>query len=337
MAIKIKDNIINVFGDNLQSCLYARYLATLNPTIQIFHYSYGHLGGIYNGVDGILGALSQSQINMILKYIEFEFTEISEIFVKVPYGKISFMNTLDGNIRFPFNKKSFESEYDYNDMIQSTPTYTEFMNSYKSSKNLVKTLRAIYSDSFYMEIAKKIGTNYYNVTQSQLDPSYIYKELLEIGELATNINICKYFPTKGYEELCNELLNCYNITKIHEPRKDIKHKIRSNNEMNYIFEYYDYYLDFIFGPIEYVKESPNFTKISLYDPNEISITLSPYDKKYGKYYKIDSKIYGISTSKHTIDSNTFIQASPLPTANNMKKIAEYNQLTTNIPNIRLCR
>lgn len=335
MAVKLNSNIINIYGDNLESCLYARYLADKHPEKKIIHRSTGKYGGVYNESTGMVGMLTQAQVDKISEYINISFDVISETYVKVPYNKIKIKNTSDGNIRFPFNRKSFESEFDYDDIIMSTPTYEMFMTQFKQSKNIVKCLKEIFSDDFYMDVIKKIGTNFFNITQSQLDPKYIYKHLLHLESLSSSEYILQYTPKEGYTVLCEALLNCSNIEKSIEDRVSIKRYVRNNNELNYLFEYYDYYMDFIFGSIEYIKYGITLHKTTLFRADGISKTISPYDKKYGQYIQIESNIYGITTTPYEITANDFDACIPMPTYNNVKKIQEYNSLINNIPNIKM--
>lgn len=335
MGVKINNNIVNIYGDNLESCIYARYLANKHPDKKIIHRNTGKLGGMYHESTKVPGVLTQLQVNKILEYISVEFEPISESYVKIPFSKVKFKNTLDGNIRFPFNKKSFESEYDYNDTILSTPTYEEFISKYKQTKNIVKCLKDIFSDEFYIDVVKKIGTNFFNITQSQLDPKFIYKQLLHLESLSSTDYIIQYTPKDGYSLLCSELLNFSNIEVIIDSRPNIRKNIRNNNQLNYIFEYYDYYLDFIFGSIEYVKYEAVLHKTTLFNADSISKTLTPYDKKYGQYIQIESNIFGIQATPYEIIDNSFDSCIPLPTYNNVKKIQEYNSLINNIPNIQM--
>ena len=337
MAIKIRDDVINIYGDSLESCFFARTIALANPKSTVVHYSSGNLGGIHNDVNGTLGVLTASQYSRISELVDVEFVEISEMHLKVPHNKISFMNTSDGYIRYPINKKSFETEYDYLDNIMSPLSYEDYINKFKTTKNIVKCIKEMFSDSFYMEIIKKIGTNFYDITQSQLEPRFIYEELLQLKYLTSDDLIVHYTPKNGYGELCESLLKLDNISSRVVDRKKIKKNIRTNDEMNYIFEYYDYYLDFIYGSIEYITLEPVLHKKTLLNLDSISITITPYDKRYGKYYQIDSNIYGVKTSKSTIMSDGFGPRTPIPTYQNSKKIREYTQLVSNIPNIKLCK
>lgn len=335
MAVKINNDVINIYGDGLEACLYARYLANKHPEKKIIQYGVGLLGGIYHESTGLVGFLNSAQVDKISEYIDIEYIETSEIYVKIPYNKVKFKNTLDGNIRFPFNRKSFESEYDYSDTVISTPTYEEFIAKFKQNKNIVKCLKDIFSDSFYVDVVKKIGTNFFNITQSQLDPKYIYKHLLKLESLATNEYLIQYVPALGHSNLCEELLKKSNISRVILSRQEIKNNIRNNNQINYIFEYYDYYLDFIFGAIDYFRQEPTLFKTTLYNLDSISKTITPYDKKYGQYIQIESNIYGIATESYCINNNEFKTCTPLPTYCNVKKIQEYVQLTSNMPNVKI--
>lgn len=334
MSNKFNTSIINVYGDTLESCVYARMLAETRPNLKIRHYSSSNLGGIY--VNSALGLLTEKQMLRVLEYMpEYEFTPVTETYVRIPYNKLKIKNTTDGNIRFPFTVKSFESEYDYDDVVLSTPTFDEFMDRCKANKNIVKTMKEIFQDSFYVDVAKKIGTNLFDVIQSQLDPKYIYKQLFNMESLSYDDYLVYYTPVNGFEDLCVELLKHENIEMIITDRKSIRDKLNGNNEMNYVFDYFDYYLNFIFGPIEYYKFTSTEYKKTLYNTEFISRTYTPYDKKYGLYYQIENTIYAVSTRSYAIRCNIFDNCIPKPTITNVKKIAQYLDLVSKIPNINI--
>lgn len=331
-----RGNIINVYGDSLDSCIYTRILSEKYPNKQIIHYSSEYLGGIYSNKSNMLGLLSEKQVNLLLKYEpDLRFIPITESYIKVPYTKLKFKNTTDGNLRFPFTKKTFEFEYDYNDNILSTPTYDEFITRYGDIKNLVKLMKEIFSESFYMDVSKKIGTNIYNTIQSQIDPRFLYKTLFNLESLALDDYYIYYTPVGGFEDLCLSILDKDNIKLIVKDRKTIKNILSSNKDDNYVFDYFDYYFDFIFGGIEYIKYHPKLIKTTLFNTDVITITQTPYDKKYGMYYQIDSSIFSVSTSKYLIHSNTFDYCLPIPTQSNYKKINQYIELTASMNNIRI--
>lgn len=334
MLSKVNNGIINVFGDTLDSCVYTRMLSEKYPDKTIYHYSSGNFGGIYSDSNGMLGLLNETRKNIILSYIQTEFIPITETYVKVPYSKLDIKNTTDGNIRFPFTKKSFEFDYDFYDVILSTPTYEEFMTNYIDNKNLVKCMKNVFADSFYMNVSKKIGTNIFDVIQSQLDPKYLYKALFNMDSLLLDEYFIYYSPAYGFTDLCTKLLAKSNIKVILDNRKSLK-KALDNNNMNYLFDYFDYYMDFIFGGIEYTKFTPIEYKKTLLNTDQICRVYTPYDKKYGIYYQIDNIIYAVVNSKYLIKSNYFDVCMPTPSQLNYKKIKQYVELTNNIPNISI--
>lgn len=334
MLNKYTSNVINVYGDSLDACVYTRTLSEKFPNRTIVHYSSGEFGGIYSNKNGMLGLLSENRMRLISSYIDAEFIPVTESYVKVPYNKLKIKNTTDGNIRFPITKKSFEFEYDYDDVILSTPTYEEFIEEYSNNKNIVKVMKKIFNDSFYTDVIKKIGTNIFDTIQSQLDARYLYKTLFNMESL----QLCDYFiyycPVGGYDSLCRKLLENSNIKTVITDRVSIK-KSLENNDQNYLFDYFDYYLDYIYGGIEYTKFTPKEYKKTLFNTDQISRIYTPYDKNYGIYYQIESTIYSVETSKYFIKSNNFSSCIPTPSQTNFKKISQYLELVSNIPNMNI--
>lgn len=336
MSSKNTSNIINVYGDTLDSCVYSRVIAERYPEKTIVHYSSGNYGGIYSDTNRMLGLLTEKQVNKILEYLPlYDFIQVTETYVKVPHSKLKFKNTTDGNLRFPFTKKTFECEYDYNDVITSTPSFEEYMEDFKENKNIVKVMKSIFNDAFYMDISKKIGTNIFNIIQSKLDAKYLYKSLFGLEYLQYSDYIVQYTPTNGYYDLCCSLLSHSNITRVVDTHKNIKEKITLRRDSNYVFDYFDYYFDFIFGGIEYTKFTPIEYKKTFFNTDFITKIYTPYDKKFGIYFQIEDTIYSVENKPYYIRSNNVQVSIPTPSQSNYKKILQYVELVNNMPNVKI--
>ena len=334
--MKSKSNIINVYGDTLDSCVYSRVIADRYTDHKIIHHSSGEFGGIYSDNNKMLGLLTEKQANKILEYLpDYVFIPVTETYVKVPHNKLKFKNTSDGNVRFPFTRKSFECEYDYNDMILEKPTFEEYIEDYKENKNIVKLMKTVFQDNFYMDVSKKIGTNVFNLIQSQMDAKYLYKTLFSMDFLDSADYFIYYIPSTGFGDLCLQLLNNHNITIKIDNRKNIKDRLSTKRDQNYVFDYFDYYFDFIFGGIDYTKFTPKEFKKTLFNTEFITRTYTPYDKKYGIYYQIESTIYCVENTSYSIKSNTIESAIPTPSQTNYKKISQYIELANNMPNVKI--
>lgn len=334
MSRKFNENIVNVYGDTIESCMYSRILAE-NSNKKIIHHYSEQLGGIYS-TTGMLGLLTGKQVKKIKEFLpEEEFIIITETYVKIPYNKLKIKNGTDGNIRFPLTKKSFESEYDYEDTIINTYTYQEYVEKYKESKNITKVFKSIFQDNFYIDVVKKVGSNLFNVIQTQMDYRYLYKTLLNLDSLEQDEIYQFYLPVCGFEKLCFKLLEKENITVVNQSRIDVKNKFRDNFELNYLFEFADYYFDFVYGALDYIKYEVTPYKTTLYNTEEISKVYTPYDKKHGLYFQIDNVIYSVDANKTRIRSNNFGKITIMPTLDNCKKNSQYVELANNIPNVKI--
>lgn len=329
--VRILEDSINVIGDSLEACLYSRYLASKPNINRIDHYTTGEYGGFYfdEVKDSAYVALflTNAQLSKISNYIpNIEVRQVTENYVKAPSKKIKFSNPYDEYIPYPLNKASFELEMDYVDNILKTYTKEEFIIEYKEHKNITKLMKDIFSDQLYLNIVKKIGCNQWNLNQSQLDPSKLYN-LLHLYQLDSDKAFEYYNPSNGISSMCKELLNDSKIVIHKENRKDIKAITKSQvNKVTYLFEYVDYYMDFMFGGFDYMKAHTDLHSKSISEYKYFRI-YTPFDKDYYVYFGIDSCTYKSWNEPIAINSHDFGRNILIPSLANTRKMIDYRKVS----------
>ena len=331
---KFDFSVVNVVGNSIESCLFSNYLKNKFPEKSIRHFRSGNLGGVHSFENGLPRFFTLEQKNKILNILpDVEFQTITETYLKIPYNKLEFQNSNDGYIRFPLTKKSFECEFDYNDIVDSTPTLQDFMDSYSSTKNVIKCLKGVFNHKFFNNVIKRVSLNYLTIPQANIDPRYTYNTLLQLDSLADEDYYCYHYPTIGVEELCNRLLSGIEVKL--ESKANIKKLVKNNKNLNYICENYDYYFDLMHGPLDYLTISSDIHKKYSMNLDEIVRIYTPYDKKSGLYYEVNSTIYKTTLGVTRIKSNNFGEMLLAPTIDNSKKILDYQKTSNLIPNIKL--
>lgn len=329
--VRIVEDVVNVIGDSLEACLYARYLASKPNITRIDHYTTGEYGGFY--FDQIKDSsycalfLTDSQLSKILDFIpDLSTILIEENYLKAPMKKMRFSSPYDEYVSFPINRSSFELEMDYVDNILKNYTYDEFISEYKEHKNITKLMKSIFSDNFYMNLVKKIGCNQWNTNQSQLDAGRLYR-ILQLDQLSSESPFRYHYPANGVSALCVELLNHPKI-KIHKAdRKTIKSETKAQTDrVTYLFEYIDYYMDFMFGGFDYVVGHTEVHSKSISEYKYFRI-LTPFDKQYYAYFGIEATSYKVWNEVMNITSHDFKRALLIPTQSNYRRMNDYRKIS----------
>jgi hypothetical protein len=329
--VQISEDVVNVVGDSLEACLYSRYLASKPNITRVDHYTTGEYGGFYfdEVKDDSYAALflTSAQLLKIRNFIpNIEVKLVTENYIKAPVKKIKFSSPYDEYISYPLNRSSFELEMDYVDNVLKTFTLEEFISEYKEHKNITKLMKDIFSDQLYLNIIKKIGCNQWNTNQSQLDPSRLYN-LLHLYQLSSNKPFEYYHPVEGVSSLCRELLNHNKIVVHTAPRKNIKATTKAQtNKITYLFEYIDYYMDFMFGGFDYMKGNTEIHSKSISDYRFFRI-YTPFDKKYYAYFGINEVTYKSWNDPMLINSHDFGRAAFSPTQANTRKMIDYRKVS----------
>jgi len=338
--VRISEDSANVVGDCLEACLYSRHLAEdLKHMKEITHYTTGEYGGFY--FDEIkddsycILFLSKDQLTKILRYIpNLKYKAVLENHLRVPVKKIKFSSSYDEHITFPINRNSFELEIDYQDSILKKYTYEQFIEEYKSHKNITRLMKSVFSESFYLNIIKKISCNQWNTNQSQIDPSRLY-HMLHLNQLDSTKQFEYYFPVEGISSLCKELLNHPKIKVAKESRNNTKKIIKSQtNKVTYIAEYVDYYLDFMFGGFDYMISRTETHGKSLSE-STIFRTYTPFDKKYYMYFGTESTVYKIWNTPKLITSHSFNRMCLVPSISNYRKLVDYRKVSNVSRNLKI--
>lgn len=328
---RISKEVVNVVGDSLEACLYSRFLLDNNPEIKkINHYITDNLGGIYADREKnehynilFLNAKTREKIAGFLPSHKFEL--IVDNYIKLPIRKISFSNTYDGHVHFPFTLKSFDNQLDYNDAILNTMSFETFIKEYKEVKNITRLMKMIFSDAFYGNIIKKIGGNQWNINLSQVDPIKLYRNILNLDYIESDDIVEYYHPVDGATKLCEELLAHQKINVIKTDRKSIKGVVNNSKDiLSYVQDHIDFYMNFMFGALDYVQYQTEIHKKSISYHNT-SRTFTPYDKCHFQFFEKDSITYKSWSKDVKISSNDFEHLALVPSLTNYKKIQDYKK------------
>jgi hypothetical protein len=329
--VQMVEDIVNVIGDSLDACLYSRYLASKPNISRIDHYTTGEYGGFY--FDQIKDSaycvlfLTDPQLSKITDFLpNLQTIQVEEHYLKAQIKKMKFSSPYDEYVTFPINRSSFELDMDYADNILKTYTYDEFIAEYREHKNITKLMKCIFSENFYMNLIKKIGCNQWNTNQSQLDAGRLYG-MLQLGQLSSETPFKYHYPVNGISSLCRELLNHPKI-KIHTAnRKTIKAETKAQtNKITYLFEYIDYYMDFMFGGFEYVVGHTDVHSKSISEYKYFRV-LTPFDKKYYSYFGVDATSYKAWNETSLITSHDFKRQLLIPTQANYRRMNDYRKIS----------
>lgn len=338
---RVLSSSVNVVGDSLDACMYSRYLAENSSSVEeIVHYVTNEVGGVH--FDAVKDSAYYMQFlkrqvkDKIQEYLPaYEFELVLDTFVKIPNKKIKFHTSYDGYVRFPITRSTFELDIDYADAVLNSMKLNEFLVEYKSTKNITKVMKSIFSDDFYMSVIKKIGSNQWNLNQSQIDPLRLYASVLSLDSLDDDSIVEYYHPNRGTSELCMKLLNHPKIKIVTASRRDIKSTIKSQvTRVSYICEYFDYYFDFMFGGLDYVQYCTEVHSRSLNDSELVRI-YTPYDKTYHVFFEIDSVTYKVASKPSLITSNNFNRMALSPSISNYKKILDYKKVSAVSRNLKI--
>lgn len=328
---RISTDVVNVVGDSIEACLYSRFLLKNNSDIKkINHYITGNLGGIYDDREKnnhynilFLNAKTREKIAEFLP--DFKFELIVNNYLKIPQKKIKFSNNYDGFLRFPITRKCFELQIDYQDAVTSCMNFEQFINEYKEVKNITRVMKMMFSEDFFSNIIKKIGCNQWNINLSQVDPIKLYKNILNLDYIDSDEVVEYYHPIDGATKMCEELLSHPKINVIRTNRKAIKNIVNTDRDkLTYIQDYVDYYMNFMFGALDYVQYQTEIHKKSI-SYSKTSRVFPIYDKVYFQFFEKDSITYKTWSKEMNIRSNDFDFLAVVPSIQNYKKISDYKK------------
>lgn len=336
---RISEDVVNVVGDSLEACLYSRYLASMPEIKQVNHYTTGEYGGFYfdeKKDDSYVALfLTSTQLDRVKEFMPtLREIPLCENYLKAPVKKIRFSNPYDEYIPYPINKTSFEVEMDYEDNILRKYTYEEFLKEYKDCKNITKLMKSVFSESIYMNLIKKIGCNQWGLNQSQMEVGRLYN-ILNLGQIGSDVEFKYFYPNGGVSLLCKNLLNNQKISIKHGSRKDIKKATKSQlDKVTYYFEYIDYYMDFMFGPLEYVKAETEIHNKSISEYKYFRV-YTPFDKNHYAYFGVEAYTYRTRNVPTKITTHNFSRSLIVPSQSNYRKIYDYRKVSAVSRNFKI--
>ena len=179
--------------------------------------------------------------------VNTEFNRISmNTFAYIPYDDIKFVNTRNGLFFWPLCKSSFESGVEWEEVIDLLYGITEFRAKVSSSSNQVGVYKTAFPKWLFDSLLKHIGINKWGgLRQSKMSKDGLSREI-DISCLDGSNPGTYYTPVKGYESLCEDILNHPNITVNELNIKDVR-KFLDKNWRNTEVYLSDNRVDLIFG------------------------------------------------------------------------------------------
>jgi hypothetical protein len=239
-----------IIGYSLSSVLYARELAEANNKI-----TFVKTGKLGYPLDDLNDCLYESTVNRIKsfspKILFNKFTNYTYAFF--PYSQLDFVNSHNGLLSYPLNKKTFECAEEWEQIQYCISNLEKFKNKLEHSNNYVNIYKKFFPKWLYDSVIKHIGINkWHNQKQSKFTKDCLSKEInLDLLGSGGSGNI--YRPINTYESISEELLKHPNIKVISRKIQDLNKFIierHKNSDVIFMDNRIDYLTGFAQGKFE---------------------------------------------------------------------------------------
>lgn len=192
-----------VVGYSLDSVLLAREMAETGASV-IFLES-GLLGHPLDTLRDYIDQSSMQRIKKLDPSVSF-LKLVNDSYAFFPYEQLEFVNSHNGLISFPLNKKSFESAEEWEQIEGCVSHIDEFHLKLEQATNYINIYKKFFPKWIYDSVIKYIGINKWGgIKQAKFTKDGLAQEisLSFLGNSGTGV--C-YRPEVGYQELCKRLL-----------------------------------------------------------------------------------------------------------------------------------
>lgn len=197
-----------IFGYSLDSAYLARELA--NRDFSVEYYITGELGYPYDLVGDYFSYEDCLKMRSVGVDVKYECLNNST-HVFVPYDELKMVNSKNGLISYPFNRSSFESAEELEQIEMLLKNLGSFNEDILTASNPLNVYKSFFPKWLYESVLKNLGSNKWgNIKQNKFTASGIIKEI-NISTLDSSHVDAIYRPTDGFVSLCRELLNHPNI------------------------------------------------------------------------------------------------------------------------------
>lgn len=328
MEVEMKNkNTTTIIGYTLDAVIYARELAEAGNKVVFIN-----TGTLGYPLDNIRDYITYNTVQKIKSFDPIiQFTKIvSNTYVFFPYGQLEFVNSHNGLISFPLNKKSFESAEEWEQIESCISQMDKFKQKLENATNYINIYKKFFPKWLYDSMIKYIGVNKWGgLKQAKFTKETLTKEinLTHLNEYG-NGNI--YKPDISYKSVCEKLLNNKNIKITEIPVEKLRNFVVSrqkDTDVVFMDNRIDYLCNYSYGRFERISISSEFSKESnleeFIDIND-GIVLTPM-KDYWCITNEFGNICKIKTQYKT-DFKISEMTQHVPTAINKKIYNEYKKL-----------
>lgn len=332
---KIDMSTVHVVGDSLQACIASYSLSLVSS--RVIHHTTGRLGGINYDKDGypvysmlpITEDIKNILIGMGISNEDFIGPLIAR-YIHIPYDKLKIKNKSNGDISWPFNRDSFDSN-EWNSIVYSMKDYISMIEESNKTRNAPAVLRRRLPINFYNSVVKRMGVNLLCSPHGQIEPTALIESVLRLDNIYNDrpepFYICKY----GITKICDKLLDRGNIKIVSENIGTTRMSIRNRDKLFYIVDRHDYFLDFIAGGIDYVTYKSDDSTVNT--DEDYTIRYTPHEDHSIEYVH-NHKMYKIRSSVAKSSDND-VPCMQIPTMKTVKAMEEYREVAKVTPSIRI--
>lgn len=323
----MKQKTTTVIGYSLDSVLYARELAEADNKVVFIN-----TGILGYPLDNIRDYISYNTVQKIKSFnMTIQFTKIvNNTYVFFPYNQLEFVNSHNGLISYPLNKKSFESAEEWEQIELCIDQMDKFKQKLENATNYINIYKKFFPKWLYDSMIKFIGVNKWGgLKQAKFTKDTLVKEI-NLAYLNEYGNGSIYKPENGYKYVCEKLLNNKNIRITEIPIEKLKNFImtrQKDTDIVFMDNRIDYLCNYAYGKFERVSFSGEYSK----EPNLeefIDITDGIVLTPMKDYWCISNEFGNICKVRTQYKSDFKITelTQHIPTAINHKIYGEYKKL-----------
>lgn len=316
-----------VIGYSLDAVLYARELAEVGNKVVFIN-----TGVLGYPLDNIRDYVSYNTVQKIKSFdVTIQFTKmVNNTYVFFPYNQLEFVNSHNGLISFPLNKKSFESAEEWEQIESCINQIEKFKQKLENATNYINIYKKFFPKWLYDSMIKYVGVNKWGgLKQAKFTKETLIKEI-NLAYLNEYGNGSIYRPETGYKAVCEKLLDNKNIKVVQMPVERLKNFVinrQKDTDVVFMDNRIDYLCNYAYGRFERVSFEGELSRESnmeeFIDIND-GIVLTPMKD----YWCVSNEFGNICKIKTSIkrDFKVTDMTQHTPTAINKKIYGEYKKL-----------
>ena len=197
-----------IIGYSVDAALYARELAEADNKIVFL--KTGKLGYPLDDFRDCLTENSANKLKFFIPELEFK-RHVNYSYTFLPYNQLEFVNTHNGLVSYPLNKKSFECAEESEQMEACALNLEKLKLKLEHSNNYINIYKKFFPKWLYDSLVKHIAINKWGgCKQSKFTKEALYKEV-NLNFLNNPTSGILFQPVMTFEDICKSLLKHENI------------------------------------------------------------------------------------------------------------------------------